>query len=318
MIKILEIKNFKSIKHLKLDCKKINIFLGEPNVGKSNILESLGLLSFTCYSWQNNVHDFVRFEKATNLFHDDSLEETCEIRFDDEPLILSGKGGRFIAEWRGKEILRGNYDDLNGRTQDATLAAFKFYRFAVTQVFPRQESEFLLPPSGANLMALLQSHKDLRAATNRLFAPYGLRLGLRAHENRIEVIKHAEDIIISYPYSLTSDTLQRLVFYLSALLSNKDSVIIFEEPEAHAFPYHTKYLAETIALDERSNQFFLSTHNPYLLLPLLEKAGREDVAVFITYFEGYQTKVKLLSEKSMRELTEIDVFSNLERFLPKR
>ena len=49
MIKNLEIENFKSIKHLKLDCKRINLFIGEPNTGKSNILESFGILSFGLY-----------------------------------------------------------------------------------------------------------------------------------------------------------------------------------------------------------------------------------------------------------------------------
>ncbi len=39
-----EIKNFKSIKDLRLDCKRVNIFIGKPNVGKSNILEALGML----------------------------------------------------------------------------------------------------------------------------------------------------------------------------------------------------------------------------------------------------------------------------------
>ena len=42
MIKKLEIENFKSIKHLSLDCKRVNVFIGEPNAGKSNILEALG------------------------------------------------------------------------------------------------------------------------------------------------------------------------------------------------------------------------------------------------------------------------------------
>jgi AAA15 family ATPase/GTPase len=39
----LEISNFKLIKHLGLDCKRINLFIGEPNTGKSNILEALGI-----------------------------------------------------------------------------------------------------------------------------------------------------------------------------------------------------------------------------------------------------------------------------------
>ena len=35
MIGTLEIKNFKSIRALRLDCKRINVFIGEPNTGKS-------------------------------------------------------------------------------------------------------------------------------------------------------------------------------------------------------------------------------------------------------------------------------------------
>ena len=54
-----------------------------------------------------------------------------------------------------------------------------------------------------------------------------------------------------------------------------------------------------------------------MLLPLLEKASAEDVAVFITYFEDYQTKVKPLSTDEVREIMEMDVFSNLDRFLEK-
>jgi AAA15 family ATPase/GTPase len=38
MIKDLEIKNFKSIKHLNLNCRKINLCIGEPNTGKSTFL----------------------------------------------------------------------------------------------------------------------------------------------------------------------------------------------------------------------------------------------------------------------------------------
>ena len=38
MIKNLTIQNFKSIKDLQLDCKRINLFIGEPNSGKSNLL----------------------------------------------------------------------------------------------------------------------------------------------------------------------------------------------------------------------------------------------------------------------------------------
>ncbi|MHA1603886.1 MAG: AAA family ATPase, partial [Candidatus Freyarchaeota archaeon] len=121
---------------------------------------------------------------------------------------------------------------------------------------------------------------------------------------------------ISFPYSLASETLQRIVFFTVAVNSNRDSVLVFEEPEAHAFPYYTKFLAEKIALDT-SNQYFISTHNPYFLLSILEKAPKDDVRIYITYLKNYQTKTKPLREEEIEEIMdrEIDVFLNIERFL---
>ena len=323
MIKNLEIKNFKSIKQLKLDCEKINILIGEPNTGKSNILEALGIFSFGGYYAYGALRNFVRFERASNLFYDENLDEPVRISLDDIDFDLSFKDGRFQGTINAKEhgtvTIKGDYNDIAlAGGQNSKLVSFKFYQFAIQNAFPRLESDFLLPPSGANLMSLIRANKELMSLANQLFSNFGLKLGLRPQENRIEVIKQVEPIIVSYPYSLTSDTLQRIIFHLFAVLSNKDSVLVFEEPESHAFPYYMKYLAETIALDERNNQYFISTHNPYFLLPILEKSPKEDVAVFITDYKEYQTKVTPLSAEEKEEIMEIDVFSNLDRFLGRK
>jgi AAA15 family ATPase/GTPase len=98
------------------------------------------------------------------------------------------------------------------------------------------------------------------------------------------------------------------------MASNKNSVLVFEEPESNAFPYYTKYLGERIALDE-TNQFFIATHNLYLLSAIVEKGRKEDVQVFITYFKDYQTKVKPLTPDEVAELMEADPFFNLDRFI---
>ncbi len=321
MFGVLEIKNFKSIKHLKLDCKRINVFIGQPNTGKSNILESLGLLSFGYYSrfgYESKL--FVRYENTSNLFYDQHVENSSAIKCDKDILKLEFKGGRFEGfynkEGPSTVHLSGDYTELrvNGFGNGA-LAPFKYYKFVVKTNFKRLESEFLMPPSGENLLSLLLSNRELRALANQPFASIGIRLGLRPQEGKIEIVKDYEDIIISYPYHLTSDTLQRLIFYMAAILTNKQSVLVFEEPESHAFPYYTKYLAEMIALDENENQYFMSTHNPYFLLPLLEKTSKDDIAIFITYYEDYQTKVKPMSEADIQRITEIDVFSNIESFL---
>ena len=111
--------------------------------------------------------------------------------------------------------------------------------------------------------------------------------------------------------------MQRIIFHIVAIETNENSIIAFEEPEAHAFPYYTKFLAERIALDKKKNQYFISTHNPYFLLSLLEKSPKEDIAIFLTYFEDYQTKVKELDDKKRRTILdmEADVFFNIEKLL---
>ena len=140
-------------------------------------------------------------------------------------------------------------------------------------------------------------------------------MGLRPQENRIEVIKQADDVIISYPYSLASETLQRITFYTAAIETNENAVIVLEEPEAHSFPGETKILAEQIAMDENNNQYFIVTHNPYFLMPLLSKAPKDDIAINIVYSEDYQTKVRPLASEELPELFEINIFANLKRYL---
>jgi len=76
----IEIKNFKSIKHLKTDCKRVNVFIGKPNVGKSNILEALSLLGAHYTTDENKfLGEFIRYEEISNLFYDDDLLNIIEV-----------------------------------------------------------------------------------------------------------------------------------------------------------------------------------------------------------------------------------------------
>lgn len=325
MIKTLEIKNFKSIKHLKLECKRVNVFIGEPNTGKSNILESLGFLSFTYYSrYQYKLKDFVRFESVSNLFYDESLDEAIRIQADGDVVELGFKNNRFEGQVRQEKAggedrvytVFGSHTELSvGSPMPGASSPYKLYRFVVREQFDQFESVFLLPPFGDNLFSLLMAHRELRTLVTKFLSSTGLRLGFRKQERKLELIKHLDDVFISYPYSLASDTLQRLIFHLAAVVSNTNSVLILEEPEAHAFPYYTKYLAEVIGLDESKNQYFISTHNPYFLEPILEKTPKDEIAIFVTYFKNHETRVKLLTQRQMEKTTEIDVFLNLDRFV---
>lgn len=322
-VKILRIKNFKSIKDLELRCKKINIFIGEPNTGKSNILEAIGLLSFSNYG-TGDLGQFIRFENMTDLFYDHILGDPIAIGYDESSLEIQFKDGQFTAYFhpdRFVTVKRASfsldYMKVTGFRPEGALQFFKFYRFLNQRVFPRQDSEFLKPPNGTNLMAIIMTNKRIKEIAREIFGKFGYRLIVRPDESKMEVAKESEDVLISFPYSLASETLQRLIFYIAAINSNKESTITLEEPEAHAFPFYTKYLAERIALGNGNNQYFIATHNPYFLTSILEKSPKEEVAIFITYLDHYQTRVRLLEEAQKEEILEMgsDVFFNIDKFL---
>ena len=324
MIKNLSIKNFKSIKNLNLYTKRINLFIGEPNTGKSNILEALGLLSW-CNYLSSDLAEYVRLQGIQNLFYDDLLDQPLEISTDEYNVSVRFENDTFnfeVAQLKGNEVVSKstlcstNYSgDISGQTEILKEAeSIKFYRFSHLDKFPDKKSSFLLPPHGSNLFAVVMANKKFRDTMARFFKNFGLNLVFKPQERTFEVQKQVEDVVFSYPYTLTSDTLQTILFHVIAIESNKNSTLVFEEPESHAFPYYTKYLGEKIALDE-SNQYFIATHNPYLLLSILEKVKKDSVNVFITYFKDYQTKVKCLTDEQLSELMDYDPFFNLNSFI---
>ncbi len=322
MITKLSISNFKSIRRLDIDCKKINLFIGEPNTGKSNILEALALLSW-CARPGQNLGDYVRLQLTQNLFYDQLLDQEIQIFAS----LSAGKPDaklyvRFVNDHfelrsqptSGAFLVVGHQGNFSGGSPNGQTSDIKFFRFKNLMNYNDATPGGLRPPDGMNLFSVVFGSKVLREMMREFFAKYGLKLVLKPQEKLFELQKQTDDLVFSVPYVLSSDTLRRIIFYTVAIASNKDSVLVFEEPESNAFPYYTKYLGERIAQDE-TNQFFIATHNPYLLSAIIEKGRKEDIQVFITYFKDYQTKVKPLTADEVTELMEADPFFNLDRFL---
>ncbi|RLF09986.1 MAG: hypothetical protein DRJ69_03755 [Thermoprotei archaeon] len=74
------VQNFKSIKEAELDCARVNVIIGEPNTGKSNLLEAIGLLSLTYYAeGYEDVKTFVRHVKLADLFHENNVNQPIHV-----------------------------------------------------------------------------------------------------------------------------------------------------------------------------------------------------------------------------------------------
>jgi hypothetical protein len=87
-------------------------------------------------------------------------------------------------------------------------------------------------------------------------------------------------------------------------MTSEDAVLVLDEPDVFAFPPYPKMLGEMIAADE-TNQFFLTTHNPYFLAGIVEKAPRNDLAVFVCHRDAEgATAAKLLSDQDLSRVIE--------------
>ncbi|MGD0093417.1 MAG: AAA family ATPase, partial [Planctomycetota bacterium] len=300
MITTLAIENFKSVKSLTLDCRRVNVFIGEPNTGKSNLLEALGLLSW-CGLRNAALKDFVRLQHTQNLFYDDLLDEPIGIRAAGAAgvaLTVRFEGEHFLLREDGNTeefaLLRHTGENMALGAPPPGTQALKFYAFKELSQFPGVAAANLAPPHGDNLFSLAYGTRRFRDLMQDFFKPYGLAVVLKPQEKRFEVQKQADGVAVNYPYALTAETLRRAIFYAAATASNKDAILVFDVPEAHMSPQCTKQLGARIALDG-NNQYFIATHSPCLLKAIMEKGKRDELNVALASCRDYRTQVRCLT-----------------------
>ena len=106
MLKTIEIRYFKSIEQLKINCKRINVFIGEPNTGKSNILEAIGVFSMPYCS---NLRELVRFENMSDLFFEKETRNKAAVRTDLSDYSISYEEGKVKIDLNYGKGIKINY-----------------------------------------------------------------------------------------------------------------------------------------------------------------------------------------------------------------
>ena len=335
----IEIKNFKSIRHAEIkDCKRINVFIGYPNVGKSNILEALSLFAV---NQQTELKDLVRLKETPTIFFNGFMENGLEVLLNNSCGIFGEfSANQFslayqVKEQNGvfskiklnaalnpsivKEIYFDNFKNAGSRNDYSEDREFviKKYEFQKKVGQSKRNYSSLEYPFGENIFSIIQTNGKLNKEASELLSEYDLELLYDNREQEFTILKRTGTRIFTVPYELLADTLQRLLFYKAAILSNKEKILIFEEPEAHMFPPYISKFAADIIFDENMNQYFISTHSPFVLNDFMEDLKEDELSIYTVSLKNGETVIKKLTDKQITEIYQygIDLFFNLESFL---
>ena len=364
-IEDLSIYNFKSIKELHLKPKRVNVFIGRPNVGKSNVLEALSLFSlpYVAYDRDLKLQDVIRLDKVSNIFHFNNIENSIAVKtnigsviftpdvnssdfkiflgskkfnvpenlqyfhvnsvIDDylEEIVSKSNAADFFkedyaSEWSSTVSINGDITNKEGGYD--YYSPIKVYNYNGSFVRKNQDliySPSLLPPFGNNLLSILSRQKKLVSEFSDLFSEYGYGLLYHHEEKKFYVLRKEDGVFYTLPLSVIADTLLRFIFHITMIRTNKNSVLLLEEPESHSYPPYITMLANEIIEDEK-NQYFIATHSPYLLDILMDNDKKDEVGVFLVYYKGYETKVRelTLEEKTENVRYGGDLFMALDQY----
>lgn len=330
MIQTLVIERFKSIRHLAVPCRKVNLFIGPPDTGKTNILEALYFLSRL--GWGLPLDNSLRLRPELGFDH------LFHRQFFDKPLVISVETGStfpgslsVLASIEGHDrrlrihVAPGDHSGVVHFGQPfhvPDLEWIRFYSYTSSEHWQynpgfQRGSDLVNPPHGYNLLFIARHSERVYELLRETVGGLNWKLRFDPLSKSFRLSEVRGDEILDYNLDLLSDSVKRLFFYGAILLTSENATLVLDEPDVFAFPPYPKTLGEMIATDP-TNQFFLTTHNPYFLAGVVEKTPINDLALFVCSRDPEGgTAVKLLSPEEVSRVIEqgANVFFQLNEFV---
>ncbi|MFY7945006.1 MAG: AAA family ATPase [Crocinitomicaceae bacterium] len=333
----INISNFKSIRQASIeDCNVINVFIGKPNAGKSNLLEALGLRIM--FQQDDNMDslqmlaNLVRFQRVDQLFYQGAVAEQQNgtIVIDGQDLTFQRVSGGIRFETSFREFVRVQEFNQTGTKLLSSLEQ------GFTTVFLSNFSlRRYIFKSGSQLDNMGSHHEY------HLKAPFGENLGYVAYHNsyllnyiqneikranrkfvldnlyQIKIqLERFDGLIFEHGFEMLADTVQRVIFHQAAILSNKESVLLFEEPEAHCFEPYIQEFTNAVKYDKNKNQFFIVTHSDFIIQEFLrDDDSKAKTNIYLVNNVQGETQVKLMKRENNEDVYELgmNAFFNFDQ-----
>ncbi len=306
MLERVEIENFKNIKKLSFEPKKINLILGPNNVGKTTLLEAI-LISLIGLQGEDIISKYRLSGKDVwkRLFFLRSKHELAEydlfFRERESPfkirIKLKGKEYEITLEnknlgilkliWPGaKETVRygPNYSAKGGNIANIS------YCF----LYPGILNEMDLEEIWSELDKYGKTEK-VKEIIRKYFGIESLEFSpLRTAQTKAFVLHYKKERA-KYPIFLLGSGAR--ISIVISLLSNVSDVVLFDDFEVALHPDTVEIISDI--LRETKTQFFITTQSKEVVRSLVEKI--DDTQILYFYRDG---SYSVFSRKEVKEILE--------------
>jgi len=347
MIRHVEIENFKSHKHTKLDFSNLTIFCGANSSGKSSVIQALLLLRDASF----NSPDFEYANLKSNLINIGTAKEvlyqfadkdniTFSVTTDKQDLLfvssiqdltktilpianrnttvnknesLFTNSFQFISAYRlGPQVsyMKDDRMDIDNQISFEAGKAERVIQFLDKKRYENVLSEICIHEYATDLFTQVTAWaREISSGVNVIVKDNG-KLGyeLKYQFNSNTSLGRTDEFnAVNVGFGLT----YALPVIVAILSAHKDAILFIENPEAHLHPRGQAKLAELIALASQAGiQIVIETHSDHIINGILVQCKK-----FESEIKGIDKKnVSLFyfSEKDERQASTVEKIEILE------
>ncbi|MEM5830100.1 MAG: AAA family ATPase [Candidatus Aenigmatarchaeota archaeon] len=336
------IKNFKSIKEIKAELAEVNILIGPPNAGKSNILEAIHLYGIPARanfigSEYVKYFDFkvIRGFETNNfsIFRDNDYSNIIELKIGNKDLLR-------ISYSKDKNNIIFNDDVSLERITTELTILYRYENFIKNFRGEKYKygyfNKFLLPNFGNLETILARNVKNIIKKINNNIKKYNVLIAKYGTSNDKALIftYTGSETPIIYPIPIDeieniAQSIQYFILFSTALysLENFGEVIrdedinivaLFEEPDAHMFPILIEEFIDILKEVEHLN-VIITTHNPHTLIRSIDKIPKDKIKTFVVHREEGYTNMTEIDIDKLRdiyiEVGDTEIIRNIENYM---